>query len=306
MTGGGRPGGDPLESATAAARSDLNPGAQLRLLMRAWRDRLDLLRTPGGSEDSTRLRVTQDDLARLLGVSPTWYRNLERGVLTYYSDRFLNSVADVLQLDPDERHVLFRLAVGHQPPHEPERPSTVITDTLDEIVQTQPWPTYIVDAAWDVHVYNRAMDQWFPHLRQVGNIMRLAFCVPDTGRQLVDFEHDWAPSLVGQMRGALARWPDNTRLTQLIADVLAANEQARRLWDQPVVRIHADGERRRLYLPDTGQTRHIEIVALNLLRADHLRMIMLKPISDRPAAEPDAAVVSETRAPHAQAHSRGG
>jgi len=136
------------------------------------------------------------------------------------------------------------------------------------------------------------MDQWFPHLRQDGNIMRLAFCVPDTSRQFDDFEHDRPPSMVGQMRGALTRWPDNTRLTQLITDVLAANSHARRLWDQPVVRIHADGERRRLYLPDTGQTRHIKIVALNLMRSDHLHMIMLKPISDRPdagpAAKPDA------------------
>ena len=295
MTGPGRTGGGPRESGAGSPRSDLNPGAQLRLLMRAWRERLDLLRTPDGSQESARLRVTQDDLARLLGVSPTWYRNLERGVLTYYSDQFLTSVADVLQLDTDERHVLFRLAVGHQPPHEPERPSTVITDTLDAIVQAQPWPTYIVDAAWDVHVHNQAMDQWFPHLRQIGNIMRLVFCVPDTARQLVDFEHDWAPSLVGQMRGALARWPDNTRLTQLITDVLAANQHARVLWDQPVVRIHADGERRRLYLPDTGQTRHIEIVALTLLRADHLRMIMLKPISDLPALPTGTPTGSTTR-----------
>jgi len=97
------------------------------------------------------------------------------------------------------------------------------------------------------------------------------------------------------MRGALARWPDNTRLTQLITDVLAANQHARVLWDQPVVRIHADGERRRLYLPDTGQTRHIEIVALTLLRADHLRMIMLKPISDLPALPAGTPTGSTTR-----------
>jgi len=275
-------GGPPPPRPSADPTPDLSPAGQLRLLMRAWRERLDLLAGPATPAGPGRARVTQHDLATLLDVSPTWYRNLERGVPSNYGDAFLTNVADVLHLDPDERDVLFRLAAGHPPPQQTPAPATVITDSLDEIVHAQPWPTYIVDAAWDVHVHNHAMDRWFPQLRRVANIMRLAFCIPDTSRQLLDFEHDWAPSMIGQMRGALARWPTNTRLTELITDVLAANPHARHLWQEPVVRTHADGERRRLYLPHTRQPRHVEVVALALMRAEHLRMIMLKPIRDHP------------------------
>jgi len=279
------PGRRPLEPGPNLP--DLTPRMELRRLMRAWRDRLDAATGHSRYRKSGRrpLRVTQDALARRLGVTTTWYRNLEHGVQAGYSDAFLDTVARALDLNPDERHVLYLLAVRRPPASRTSSSSAAITDSFAEIVQAQPWPAYIVDAAWDVQVHNHIMDEWFPHLHCVGNIMRLAFCIPDTQRQLLDFEHDWAPSMLGQMRAALARWPDNPHLAQLITDVLTANEHARRLWNQPVVRVHADGDRRRLYLPNTTKPSQIEIVTFSLMRAENHRMIILKPVRDQPSPE---------------------
>ena len=282
MTGAGRP------PHPGPNLPDLTPSAELRRLMRAWRDRLDRHtdRRSGTSGGEPVPRVTQDALARRLGVTPTWYRNLERGIRAGYSTMFLDKVARVLRLDVDERHVLYLLAAGRLPAARAGSPATAITDPVTDIVHTQPCPAYIVDAAWDVQVRNHAMDDWFPQLRQVENIMRMAFCIPDTRHQLVDFEGDWAPSMLGQIRGALARWPNNPRLNRLVTDILASNNHARRLWHQPVVRIHADGERRRLYVPHTTDPCLIEIVAFSLMRAENLRMILLKPVRDGRPADP--------------------
>jgi len=255
--------------------------------MRAWRDRLD---TAAGRRraNPARRRVTQDALARQSGVTTTWYRTLERGVQAGYSQAFLDRVARVLHLDSHERQVLYLLATGRAAAAQPASPADAVSDALASWVHTQPCPAYIIDEAWDVHLRNRAMDDWFPHLRQVDNIMRLVFCT-DTRQQLVDFAQSWAPSLVGQLRGALARWPNNPRLIQLITDVLDTNEHARSLWHQPVVRVHADGERRRLYPAHTSTACDIEIITVSLFRAENLRMIALGtvPAPAPPAIEPE-------------------
>jgi len=269
---------------------DLTASGELRWLMRAWRDRLDRRAMPIRSGLPRRpARITQYAMARRVGFSPAWYRNLEYGVRAGYSDAFLDKVARVLGLDSDERHVLYLLATGRSPAPRAGAPG-VVTDLVAEIVQAVPWPAYIVDAAWDVQEHNPVMDQWFPDLRAVGNIMRLAFCT-NARRQLIDFETDWAPALVGQMRAALARWQTHPSLPQLIADILATNPLARRLWDQPVMRIHIDGERRRLHLPGSSHPQHIEVVGFSLLRAENLRMIILMPVPAPPAPAAPATPV---------------
>ena len=272
------PGGAPRRC--GAAPVELTPSAELQRLMRAWRERLELRGAPSPNRP---LRPTQDDLARLVGVSSTWYRSLERGIPANYSDEFLDRVADVLQLDAGDRQLLYLLAAGRLPPPLARPPGTPITDTMANLVHAHPWPSYIVDTAWDVLVHNQAMTRWFPNLPQTGNIMRLAFCDAETRQRLVDFNRDWLPALLGQMRAALARWPANTRLTQLITDILAAHPHAQRLWRQPTVRLHPDGDRRRLCLPDDPQPRRIEIMAFTPMRADDLRIVVLQPLDDMPA-----------------------
>ena len=264
---------------------DLTPGSELRRLMRAWRHRLD---TAAGRRPSPARRwVTQDALARRLGVTATWYRNLEHGIQAGYSQTFLDKVAHVLHLDSHERQVLYLLATGRAPAARPVSPVDAISDALADLIHGLPYPAYIIDEAWDIHLRNHAMDNWFPQLHRVNNIMRLIFCVPDTRRQLVDFEHDWAPSLVGQLRGALARWPNNARLIQLVTNILATDDHARRLWHQPVVRVHADGERRHLHPARSTHPHHIEIITVSLYRAENLRMIALKPVPEPAPTAPE-------------------
>src|SRR4051812_45058360 len=95
----------------AAAQLEVQQ-SQLGPLVRSWRERLD----PGSiaalsAAGRPKLGVSQEDIARLIGVSTGWYRKLERGENAGYSEDFLDRVSSVLRLKPDERTLLYLLAV---------------------------------------------------------------------------------------------------------------------------------------------------------------------------------------------------
>jgi transcriptional regulator with XRE-family HTH domain len=223
-------------------------------------------------------------MAHLVGVSPPWYGRLERGECApNYSDDFLDRVAYALQLNDDERTVLFRLAVGREPVPRVRVSSAVVGEIMRRVIDRQPWPAYISDQSWDVVVHNQHMADWFPHLAYERNIMRWVFFHPQSRLQLIDWETSWAPLMLAQMRAAHARWPNNDRLAHLIREAVTVNECARHMWNnEPMVYAHPDGDRRKLHLPFEQGVREIEIVAWMPMRADDMRVVMLLPVQDMP------------------------
>lgn len=261
----------------------LGVSAELRRLVRSWRLRLDPLSIPGLGVDALhRQNVSQEQMAQLVGSSTLWYGRLERGELAArYSEDFLEKVAYSLQLNDDERTVLFLLAAGRSPAPRIRTSSTAVNDVLRRVIDRQPWPAYISDRGWDVVVHNDAMREWFPHFAFERNIMRWVYYYPQSKLQLIDWETSWAPLMLAQLRAAHARWPDNERIAELIRESLQVNDYARQLWDtDPMVYVHPDGDRRKLNLPWEQGVREVEIVAWTPMRADDLRVVMLVPVED--------------------------
>jgi transcriptional regulator with XRE-family HTH domain len=256
--------------------------------MRGWRERLDPRSIAGLGRGLRRRTVSQELMAHLVGVSPMWYGKLERGEREpNYSEELLDRVAYALQLNDDERDVLYLLAVGRPPVPRVRAPAGAVNEVMARVVHAQPWPAYVSDRSWDVVVYNRHMARWFPHFDYELNIMRWVFFYPASRLQLIDWETSWAPLMLAQMRAANARWPENKRLAGLIRESLSVNEFARRLWHtQPMVYVHPDGDRRKLNLPFEQGAREIEIVALTPMRADDMRVVMLVPLHELPAETP--------------------
>ena len=56
-------------------------------------------------------RVTQEEVAEVIGVSRTWYRLLESGADVRASARVVDRLADAFTDSPDERKKLFVLAI---------------------------------------------------------------------------------------------------------------------------------------------------------------------------------------------------
>ncbi len=262
---------------------DRAPSTELARHVRAWRMRLSPEDMPGYEEARARGRrrriVSQEQVAALIGYSTHWYARLELGVQDSYSDDFINQVADVLRLDPVETQLL-RLLAGK------EAPSAIHSATpegLQPILEGQPWPAYISNEAWDVVGTNEQLRSWFPGiLGHEANVMLWAFTHPDARRRLYRWETDWAPKLLGQLRTAQLRYPDNKRLDVVITEILQANEDARRLWEGPIASFHLDGDIRSLHVPGREKPQPIQIVALEPLRSPGHRLIMLVPVPGKP------------------------
>ncbi|GAB1639657.1 helix-turn-helix transcriptional regulator [Krasilnikovia sp. MM14-A1259] len=256
------------------------PGIELARLVRSWRERLDPTGIPGLVTATRRRKtVSQEEIARLIGVSAVWYGNLERGERVNYSDDFLDRTAYALRLSEPERMMLYLYAVGREPAARRRSTTVELTDVLQRIIESQPWPAYISDEAWDLVAYNQHMADWFPWVGYESNVMRWVFTYNEARQQLVDWETAWAPLMLAQMRVANARNPSNMRLANLIREICRVNPDARRLWEhETTVYVHPDGDHRRLHLPYHHQVKDIEIVALAPLRAANVRLMMLPPL----------------------------
>lgn len=255
---------------------------ELSRLVRSWRERIDPQSIPGLVRDGRRkTTVSQEDMARLVEVSSVWYGRLERGEAAGYSDDFLDRVAIALRLSDDERMLLYLYAAGREPATRLAPCRMVLTEPLERVVQCQPWPAYMSDASWDVLTYNKHMRNWFPWVGSglENNVMRWVFTYPEAREQLCDWETDWAPRMLAQMRVAHARQPGNERLAQVLGEILEVNPDARRHWEQAnLVYTHPDGNRRKLHLPYHHEIIEIELVTLAPLRADSVRLVMLLPL----------------------------
>ena len=258
---------------------------ELARLVRSWRERLNPDEIPGlhasAMRSRRRKRVSQEQAAALIGYSVGWLSSLERGDQQNYSVDFLDRVAYTLRLSPAEKTLLYLLATGHEPPVRVRESTMKATETLQRILDAQPWPAYTNDEAWDLVAYNQHMQDWFPWVAgHENNVMRWVFTYPEARQQLYRWDTDWGPQMLAQMRFAHARIPGNERLTEVITEILQINEDARRFWDESTTYIHPDGDNRSLYLPYHRKVQPIELIALEPMRAPGSRIMMLIPIDN--------------------------
>ncbi|MDI1461038.1 helix-turn-helix domain-containing protein [Catellatospora sp. KI3] len=267
--------------ATAASRAAwlMLPGTELSSLTKAWRLRLNRAEMTGlpPKKSSSRV-VTQADVATLVGCSPLWYGNLERGVREPgYSAEFLQSVADVLALDSHERTVLFLLALGREPAGSAAAGPNPHSASV-EIIHHMVVPAWFMTPSGDVLDYNGAALRWFPHLAHENNLFRWICQSPGAKRQLVRWQADWLSSAIAQLRAANARWPDDPRLREVLGELLDTNATVRAVWDrQACVRLHPDAEVRSLFLPGGQSLARVQHVVTDLADRSQLRMVALMP-----------------------------
>ena len=104
-------------------------------------------RTPG---------LRREEVAMLAGLSPEWYTRLEQGRDINVSVQVLESLARVLQLDLNERHHLFLLALRQPPPVEMFSPTTISPTFQRFLDELRTVPTCVVDARLNVLAWNAA------------------------------------------------------------------------------------------------------------------------------------------------------
>jgi transcriptional regulator with XRE-family HTH domain len=230
---------------------------ELGRALRQWRDRV----TPAmvGLPNNGRRRAAglrREELALLAGLSVDYVTRLEQGRSTSPSVQVLGALARALRLTGQERDYLFRLAGQALPRSGRIRADLTpgvqrIMDRLDDT------PVAVFDAAWSLVAGNRlwvALNGDLSGERGRARSLPWRYFTGEPSRvlhapeQLDRFE----AGLVGDLRGATARYPQDPDLRRLVDDLREASPRFAEIWRRGTVAEHI-GDQKEIDHPEVGR-----------------------------------------------------
>lgn len=184
--------------------------------------------------------LRREELARLAGVSASYYTRLEQGQSHSASPQVLDAIASALRLDDFERRYLHDLARADRNRSRsrrpaPERVSTATRQLLDVLADV---PAIVLGRRGDVLAWNPVghalfaghLDPAAPDLpAQRPNMARLVFFDGHT-RELYG---DWpgkARAVVGNLRLVAGQYPQDTALHALVGELSSNSTQFASMW----------------------------------------------------------------------------
>jgi len=187
---------------------------------RARVDPVDLGLAPRADPRGRRVAgLTHEHMTQLLGWPEHKYGYVERGKLANITPEVLEPVARILHLSDHEWEALVLYATGVPPAFrlDPEL-GTAVPQPWVRVLSSTREIAYVNDVAWDLVAYNTAFTRAFPGRRVPANVMRWMLLDPDARTTLAEWETEWLPLLVPQVRAAVAAHPHNRTLARLHAD----------------------------------------------------------------------------------------
>ncbi|MFJ8310953.1 MULTISPECIES: helix-turn-helix transcriptional regulator [unclassified Streptomyces] len=191
-----------------------------------------------------RRRVTglrREEVAHLSGVSVDYYVRLEQGRATQPSEQVLDALARVLALDETERGHLDRLA--RQPRRRAKAPDgrlrPEVLHVLDLVTGA---PALVMNHRLDVLAGNRLAGLLFGQPMPGLNTARHIF-LEEAERGLYADWDNCTLDVVGHLRLAAGKYPEDPRLASLIGELAMGSERFRRLWARADVRARTHGHK---------------------------------------------------------------
>lgn len=184
--------------------------------------------------------LRRDEVAHLAGVSVSYYTRLEQGISRGASPEVLEAIAAALQLDPHEREHLERLAgtARRAPRPRRPRPEMVSDETRDLMRALDGTPALVLGRRTDVLAWNH-----LGHALLAGHVDRTAVDDavnrPNMSRMVFLDGHkrelytDWrrkARAVVGNLRIAVGRYPDDRDLAALIGELTMKSPEFVTMW----------------------------------------------------------------------------
>ncbi|GAA1955231.1 helix-turn-helix domain-containing protein [Amycolatopsis minnesotensis] len=184
--------------------------------------------------------LRREELAHLAGISPSYYTRLEQGHSRGASPAVLDAIAGALRLDRDEREHLRRLATATakrtaavKPVPERVHPATLeLLDLMGDV------PALVQGRRTDILAWNA-----LGHALLAGH---LDFGAPgrpgdrpNTARMIFLDAHsrelyaDWprkARAVVGNLRLAVGRYPDDAALSALVGELSVKSPEFATIW----------------------------------------------------------------------------
>lgn len=174
------------------------------------------------------------------GISVDYLVRLEQGRGPKPSGQVLGALARALQLTPDERDQIYRLA-GSEPPANGRIDMFVRPSTQRLLQRMVDLPAMVLSAKGDLLAWNDIALALIgditalPH--EDRNLARFAFLSPDGMPARVVYDSAEARDLaaeqaVGDLRATAAKYPDDPELRALLADLQTGSSTFARLWDE--------------------------------------------------------------------------
>jgi transcriptional regulator with XRE-family HTH domain len=210
--------------------------------LRTRRARVDPA-TAGIPTDSRRRvkGLRREEVAHLSGVSVDYYVRLEQGRATQPSEQVLDALARVFGLDETERGHLHRLARQRRRPAKAPggRVRPELLRVLDLVTGA---PALIMDHRLDVVAGNRLAALLYSRPMPVLNTARHLF-LEEAERGLYADWDTCVLDVVGHLRLAAGKYPEDRRLASLIGELAMGSERFRRLWARADVRARTHGRK---------------------------------------------------------------
>lgn len=182
-------------------------------------------RTPG---------LRREEVARLAGVSLTWYTWLEQGRNIRVSRQVLASIARTLSLTGAERDYLFSLAAEDKPAAPALERPPLDADIREFLAMLDPFPSWIFDQYFNIIGWNRSAAGLLAGIDELPvdelNAIRLMFTDPSSRHLLPEWENE-ARRLVSLLRAETAAAGGDPRHAAMISDLRERSPDFRRLWD---------------------------------------------------------------------------
>jgi transcriptional regulator with XRE-family HTH domain len=194
--------------------------------------------------------LRREELARLAGVSASYYSRLEQGQSANASPEVLDAIARALRLDDTERGYLHELATGARSRAPRRRPAPErVTPAVRQLLATLgDVPAIVLGRRGDVLAWNLAGHALFAgHLApdapyrpaERPNMARLVFLDPHTRELYADWPAK-ARAVVATLRMASGRYPDDPLLAALVGDLSVRSPEFPALWANQRVKTGGD------------------------------------------------------------------
>lgn len=234
-------------------------------------------RTPG---------LRREEVAMLAGISPEWYTWLEQGRDINVSGQLLESLARVLQLNPNEREHLFLLVFRQPPPVETFSPPTVslLLQTFLDHLGTS--PSCAVDARTNVIAWNAAYCAVFGDFSGLAererNLIWRIFTNP-AAREANEHWKEIARAFLAQFRARYGRFINDPWWAKRIAELSEASPDFRELWEHhDVVNLSEGGK---VFKHPLAGKLDFEVLWLQTVDSEDIRLLIHTPRSNTGTAE---------------------
>lgn len=256
---------------------------------------------PAGSRRRT-AGLRREEVAQLAGISATWYTWIEQGREVNVSAEALDRLAQALKLSRSERSYLFDMA-GRRDPRSSETEEDTAPEVLVGMLSSIAIPAYIMGRTWDLLAWNAAAAALFcgwldAHQDDAAapNLLRYVFQHPDARQFVVNWELR-ARRLVAEFRADCRGRLEEAGLQRLVGELSQTSPDFERFWKQHDV-LERQGGQRAFHHPQRGLIA-FQQVTLRPVEQEQMKLVLLAPEKNPPAASCDVDLPAPTTGPRA-------